>query len=238
MRIIYDSPRITITHRPGNTGNLVISFAGVGLSLDGLPQEEFVRTLSGNQHDQFFVIDKLRSWYNATATEISDQLTCRIGEFDKVYTLGNSMGGFGAIYFGRQLPKCSAAVAFGAQYSVHPEIVPGETRWMEWREKITAWPLPHALSGQGTLHHAHLFYGQPSRDAIHADLYLTSRSPGMALYMIAGAKHRSASFLKERGCLTDILDLVFVQNADAGAVAAFIGQQNIGVRFHDPATRD
>jgi len=162
----------------------VISFAGVGLNLGGLPQEEFVRTLSGNQHDQFFIIDKLRSWYNATASEILEQLYCRIEKFDKVYTLGNSMGGFGAIYFGRQLQKCSAAVAFGAQYSVHPEIVPGETRWMEWRDKITTWRLPHALSGQGTLHHAHLFYGHPSQDAIHANLYRTSLLPGMALYMM------------------------------------------------------
>ena len=61
MNVIYDSPRVAISHRSGQTGRAVISFAGIGLGLGGLPQEEFARTLSDNQHDQFFVIDKLRS---------------------------------------------------------------------------------------------------------------------------------------------------------------------------------
>lgn len=231
MNVIYDSPRVAISHRSGQTGRAVISFAGIGLGLGGLPQEEFARTLSDNQHDHFFVIDKLRSWYNSTASEIIDELSPRIEEFDSVYTLGNSMGGFGAIYFGRQLPKCSAAIAFGAQYSVNPEIVPNERRWKEWRDRIMEWKIPHALSGRDTPLRAHLFYGQPSRDSIHADLYLGNRPPGMSLYMIAGAKHHSAGLMKERGCLTGVLDLIFVRNEGAEVVADFMKDREIDVQL-------
>lgn len=234
MNIIYDSPRVAISHRRGETGRAVISFAGIGLELGELPHEEFAKTLSGNQHDQFFVIDKQRCWYNSSAQEIIDELTPKIEEFDTVYTLGNSMGGFGAIYFGRHFSKCSAAVAFGAQYSVHPEIVPNERRWREWRDKIMEWRIPHALSGPATSLRAHLFYGRPSRDIIHANLYLANRPPNMALYAIAGAKHRSAGFMKERGCLTNILDLIFVRNEAAEAIADLMKERKVDIQFSAP----
>jgi len=232
METIYDSPRIAISRLPGDSGSAVVSFAGVGLALDGLPHEEFVKTLSGSRHTQFFVIDKLRSWYNDTASEIVEQLTSRIGEFERVFTLGNSMGGFGAIYFGRHLPRCRAAIAFGPQYSVHPQIVPTEKRWQNWRSGIKEWTIPHALSGTGHALPLHVFYGHPGLDLDQARLFMENRPDDMALYMIEGAGHKTASFMKSRGCLTAILDLIFVQNESAANVARFLHEQKISVLCH------
>lgn len=229
MDIIYDSPQVMISHRPGNTGSAVLSFAGVGLGSDGLPQEEFVKTLSGNQHDQFFIIDKLRSWYNATDTEITDQLLARLQGFQRVYTLGNSMGGFGALYFGRKLPNCRAAIAFGPQYSVHPEIVPGERRWRHWRSRIKEWTVPHALTGDGTLPRSYVFFGRIGRDRGHARLFLDNRPSGMALFLMRGTAHHTASFMKERGCLNAVLDAICVQEASAPAVAELLARHDIKV---------
>jgi hypothetical protein len=145
MNVVYDSERVTIPRRAGDTGKAMLSFAGIGLGSDGMPQVEFARTLSGTQNDQFFVVDKLRSWYNAPDGEISEQLAQALAPFDEVHALGNSMGGFGAIYFGRKLSNCQSVIAFGLQYSVHPDLVPAERRWQGWRRAIEERTVPHAL---------------------------------------------------------------------------------------------
>ena len=229
MDLIYDSARVAISHKPGNTGSAVLSFAGVGLGSDGVPQEEFVKTLAGNQHDQFFIIDKLRSWYNETAVEILEQLVPRLELYDGAYTLGNSMGGFGAIYFGRHIPKCRVAVAFGPQYSVHPEIVPNETRWRHWRQRIKDWPIPHALHGDGHVRRACVFFGRIGRDRAHARLFLDNRPPGMSLFLIHGTAHHTASLLKQHGCLDAVLDAICVQNQTALGVADVLKKHDIKV---------
>ena len=228
MDLIYDSARVAISFKAGNTGSAVLSFAGVGLGLDGLPHEEFVRTLEGYRHDQFFIIDKLRSWYNATADEILEQLSPRLERHDAVYTLGNSMGGFGAIYFGRRLPRCRAVVAFGPQYSVHPDIVPGETRWRHWRRGIKDWSIHHALVGEGpSVLPSFVFYGRIGRDRAHARLFLANRPPGLAMFLMQGTGHHTASFLKQHGCLATVLDAIFSGNTNALAVAQILKEHGI-----------
>lgn len=229
METIYESPRILISRLAGDSGSAVVSFAGVGLALDGLPHEEFVKTLSGSRHDQVFVIDKSRSWYNNTASEILEELSSRIEEFPRVYTLGNSMGAFGAIYFGRHLPRCKTAIAFGPQYSVHPQIVPNETRWQNWRNGIKDWTIPHALSGEGHTLRSHIFYGDAGRDLDHVRLFLDNRPTDMTLYVVEDAGHNTASFLKSRGCLTTVLDMIFVQDESAVNVTRFLSEQKLGV---------
>ena len=204
--ILADNQRLLITHKPGRSGKAIISFAGVGLKSDGVPQEEFVKSLSGNEdHDQYFVVDKERTWYNATAPEIIDTLRPRLLEHEGAVTLGNSMGGFGAVYFASHLPRCKAALAFVPQYSLNAQITPTETRWRAWRDQITEWKIMHALVNASPQIPMYIFFGEAT-DSCHLELYQQNLTPKMAIYVLAGQGHRTASYLRDQEMLLPILD--------------------------------
>ena len=79
-----------------------------------------------------FVSDRKGIWF--TAPGMTDQIVAtvralhaRIGA-PPLITVGNSMGGYGAILFAQPL-GARAAIAFGPQFSIRPGAVAGETRW-------------------------------------------------------------------------------------------------------------
>jgi pimeloyl-ACP methyl ester carboxylesterase len=227
VEVLYDSPRITISHRPGNTGRAFFCFAGVGLKLGKVPDAEFVKTLDGHQHDQFFVIDKTRSWYNSTAIEITDCLATTASRYASVYTLGNSMGGFGAIYFASRLPGCKAAIAFSAQYSVKSEIVPWEPRWNEWRSQISEWTIPHALVDRDRAVRSFLFFGDVGRDRRHAQAFARHSLQEITIYRLGGLAHNTAGVLRDHGCLNRILDAICLRDEGADSVLRILRDHHI-----------
>jgi hypothetical protein len=208
-RIILDNERLRITHYAGSDGDAVVSFAGVGLKMDGIPQEEFVRSLAFTKKDHFFVIDKRRTWYNDTADEITVEMTDRLTTYRKVFTLGNSMGGFGAVYFGSLFPNCERAIAFSPQFSVNPAIVPWECRWQEFRSAITKWCIPDALSSITPKLRSFLFFGTALPDCLHADHFVSTPGHCASVFFLKGQDHRVAKFLRERECLALVLGAIF-----------------------------
>src|ERR1700720_974617 len=131
MRVLYKDDNIEITHQPGNNSVAIISFSGIGMGLGGIQIEEFRKSLVGTSKNIYFVKDKTRHWYNSSFDEIccvlNENLSCR--GVDHAITLGNSMGGFGAIIFAGKLRGCRSAIAFSAQSAVDPAIVPWEQRY-------------------------------------------------------------------------------------------------------------
>ena len=65
----------------------------------------------------YFVKDKVRHWYAESADRIAEVLnrSLRARNIESVACIGNSMGGFGAIYFASRLFNCRNAVAFVPQ---------------------------------------------------------------------------------------------------------------------------
>ena len=110
-RVVFEDDSLRITHRAGSApdGDVVIAFAGVGNALQGVAHEEFARTLSepDAMKEAYFVVDKQRTWYNATADAIESVLSPLVAG-RRVLLLGNSMGGFGALLFAGLLSSGAA----------------------------------------------------------------------------------------------------------------------------------
>ena len=222
---IVDDAALRIVARPGQTDVAVVSFSGIEQAFGGVPQEEFVKTLSDSAHSHFFVVDKQCTWYNATAATIVRTLEPRLRPFRKVVTLGNSMGGFGAIYFASRLPNCRTAIAFVPQFSVDPAIVPEETRWKAHRARLTAWPVRHAMCGARDDGVVHLFFGRrDARDQAHLALFRKHATPGTDIFSLNDATHDVAKYLRSRNLLRPVLDAVVLDDtANIGALLAESG---------------
>ena len=129
-----------LRYAPGVSDVLVISFASIGQKRKLMPNDEFTRTLAaqGGAH-LLFVSDKRRSWLNAP--ELVDDLkrTVRslrdVDGVRRVVTMGLSMGGFSALAAAMHF-EIDAALAISPQVSVHPGVMPEETRWRHWRQRI------------------------------------------------------------------------------------------------------
>jgi len=229
MATILDNGRLTITHHPGQAGRAIVSFAGVGFGSDGVQKEEFAKTMSGLAHAQYFVIDRTRTWYNETHEEIVDVLAPLLAGHNSITSLGNSMGGFGAIYFASRLPNCSSAIAFAPQFSVMPQIAPFETRWESYRRAIRRWPVPHALHGVRSDLRILVFVGSSGLDRMQAQLMCEHAPPRMTIWALAGQRHRLASYLRDRGALGGLLACAVELEATDRAVTDVLRQASIAV---------
>jgi pimeloyl-ACP methyl ester carboxylesterase len=230
--VIVDNDTLCTTFTPGDTDTAVVTFSGVGLAVGDTPQEEFVKTQEGAVHAQFFVIDKVRSWYNATAPEIVSHLTPLLLDYRKVVTLGNSMGGFGAAYFASRLPNCRAAISFVPQFSVRRTLVPKEKRWREFRSKIGPWTVQHAMEQANDDPELLLFFGaQEPRDLEHLALYQQHATRRTSIFLLAEPRHGAARYLKNRGHLRALLDAVILRDEGAGGVERLLNSHQVPHTF-------
>lgn len=149
----------------GRGTRLVVSFSGVGRKRGVLPPPEFVGSASNyGENHVLFIADSTRSWMNGKGVaEAIAKLVAQFRNFHgitEIVAMGNSMGGFGALVLADMLPV-KTVIAFAPQFSMHPDLMPEETRWAYFRDAITDWPIPDvgALNNPDTtyfmLHSAH-----------------------------------------------------------------------------------
>lgn len=105
-----------------NRENLLVTFGGVKQGI-GIPVFEFMRSAELLNCDKIFFRDFKQAWYKfgvdknlCSTQEIKSYLLSRIekGNYKKIVFLGNSMGGFAAIFFGVQI-KVDQIIAFSPQ---------------------------------------------------------------------------------------------------------------------------
>jgi hypothetical protein len=217
MSTLADNAQFTITHLPGDSPIAVVAFAGISAGLGGLQIEEFRKSLAGLTHSAYFVIEKTPRWYNGTFASIGAALRdflARDGARE-IVTLGNSMGGFGAIAFAAHLPGCTRAVAFGPQSSVHPYLVPFEDRWMELRRPIGAWEIPDAVSQLSPeVAYTVIIGADEPRDVQHA-ARLAAASSQVRVLQVQGCGHEVGAAIKAQGAIVPLLDEL-ISGGDAG----------------------
>jgi pimeloyl-ACP methyl ester carboxylesterase len=207
MEFLLDDETCRIVHEPGDNGRAVVSFAGIGYALGGIQVEEFRKSLDGSSFDIYYVIDKERRWYNgcydAVVSTINRSLAAR--RIDESVTLGNSMGGFGAVLFAGAFDRCRRAVAFSPQSSVSPAIAPFEDRWREWTQHIAHWHVPDAIPCMKRDIEYVLFFGAADpRDQRHADRFAAGAGATLC-YRIDDSGHGVAAEIKRRGLLIPLL---------------------------------
>lgn len=212
----FEDETLRISVERGNDDVLVVAFAGVGFGLGDIQTEEFRKSLKGlSEGDDprrchiVYVIEKQRVWYNnGIAARLPGHVNDVISGLgaSRVVTLGNSMGGFGAIAFAPALQGCRRALAFCPQSSVHPAIAPFETRYAHWVQAIRQWDLPDAAASFDPAIHYSLYFGADEvPDMQHAARFRASALPCVDVHTIAGSDHRVANYLREGGKLRRIL---------------------------------
>ena len=196
---LFDDDVMTVFYRPGRLDACVVSFTGVGHGTGGIDVQnpEFAR--SGGEESSVFVIDKHRSWGNALDWEALKRVLAPVLKGAHVTTLGNSMGGFLAIYAARDL-GATEAIAFAPQWSVDPKIIPDENRWKKYRRTISEFRIPDLSDAFSSRTKYFVLFGNDVRDYKHVRLF-AKRTDALELHVLDGCDHDVARFLKDKGQL-------------------------------------
>lgn len=231
--VLNDSATLRITSYLGTSAAHVVAFTGIGFAMGGIQTEEFRRSLTDGErrHAVTFIIDKAKSWFNATAADILPILQAETAGARRVVTLGNSMGGFGAAYFAGLLPRCDRAIAFAPQFAVSPGAIPPEEyRWAVLRKAIERHGIDHALDHQAPGRRYIVFCGARSGlDRAHAERFKAVGGEAVDVFLIANGRHDVAADLKASGGLHALLDLLIDRDAfDAGEVRHLLAAYGVG----------
>jgi hypothetical protein len=186
----------------GNTEDpgVFLCFTGVGGGVGGVQMEEFVGSTRLPGYFAVYITDKKRSWFNWDVAPVLEVLRPYI-EGKSVITIGNSMGGFGAIWMAGVLGNAHACLSFAPQYSVHPEIVPAEKRWWNYREAIRDWRVPSLMHAFAPATRFWTFNG--GRDAEHWSKF--PQGENLSHFLTRDAGHDVARTLKEAGVLSEVI---------------------------------
>ncbi len=179
---------------------VVLCFTGIGERMDGAAPEEFVASARLPGFSTLFVSDRTRSWYNAFPPEHLSGVVAPIVAGRRVVAIGNSMGGFGAIWASGLVP-CETVIAFAPQWSVHPAIVPEEDRWRRHRDAIAAWRI-ESLAGRFVPGTRYVTING-AVDRPHWSRFPIR--PGIDHLLVADAGHNPARLIRERGALGDLI---------------------------------
>ena len=200
---IYENANLRLTLLPGGNKRLIVSFTGVGREMGGIQTDEFIGTASAKgKNTVLFVTDKKCTWFNSsdvfantlqTIFKIQDRMQPR-----QTVTLGNSMGGFGAMLFAR-LIGAQKSIAFSPQATIDPNLI-HETRWKMFRKNIKDIHWPLVPFGARTDYF--VFSGVLDGDSDHLDLLPQQKN--LRIYRLP-FKHDAALELKRRGLQKPLL---------------------------------
>lgn len=194
----YMSQRVKATSLSGREPRLIVSFTGIGKPDSKVQDEEFVRYGSqGGRNHVLFVADTLRSWYNDPGIigEIVNVVNrYRISHtINETITFGNSMGGNGAVLFSSTLgAKCCFSIS--GQYSVDPTVVPEETRWANYRNKISSFSAPPLEKAISTRCEYFILHGGNNLERPHWSRF--PKGPNIHHHLVANAGHAVGRRLK------------------------------------------
>ena len=203
-----DAGPALVAHRlAGRSTRLVVSLAGVGMRRGSTPPLEFIGTASdGGKNHVLFISDARRSWLNGPG--VTEGIIDLVERYRKTHgitetiLLGNSMGGFAALVLA-DLIAVDTVIAFAPQFSVHPDIVPEETRWSFHISRIKNWVYDDvgALDRPNTAYF--LFHDEHPWEARH-----WLRFPWHARlnhFILSGLAHEVASRLQKRRMLAQVV---------------------------------
>lgn len=219
--ILFEDDHLRVSRQgDASAHNVILCFTGMRQRLGAVGgPEEFVGSTQLADFDAVFVTDKSKSWFNAFPVERLLEVLRPVVENRTTYALGNSMGGFGAIWISKYLPV-KAVLAFAPQFSVHPDVVPEERRWSLPRAAIRQWRT-RSLDGHFVPDTEYVTVNGEV-DAIHWSKFPTGA--GRTHLLIEGAGHDAADHLKRAGSLRSLVSEVF---AGQGISAWREGKQGV-----------
>ncbi len=235
MEIVHEDPLLLIERLAGEGRRLVVAVSGIGHGFGGMQRVEFVGTAAdGGRNTVLFVTDRTRSWFTADGivARIADVVQgelARLG-LPACHTIGNSMGGYGAIRLAVDMPV-AVSLAFSPQASMDPALI-AEHRWPEHRPAIVmARHLPlSACIDTATQHHA--IFGAAAR--IERDhRALLPDAPNLTCLMLPGGGHNIVRVLKGTGHLLPLVEAMM--DSDAARIQGVTADFTAAIAAQPPA---
>ena len=213
---------------------LVVVFGGVlhGVGID-VPPFEFLRSLSSHKCDAIFLRDFRQAWYQlgvegiaADVAGLAHWLRTRRRGYARTITLGNSMGGFAALLFGR-LAGFDLSLAFSPQTTIEAEALAalGDRRWQKLIKRVHAQvadsrhfdvlsvvPADIALGKR-----RFIFFGADSaQDAAHAMRLAGARDSH--LFAVRHPDHKVIRLLRDSGTLARLIGMACDPDLEIAAI--------------------
>lgn len=209
--IEFEDENIKISARQAESDHMsnsvLLSFTGVGHALGGIDVQKPEFFGAGRSFDNiFFINDKTRSWSNNIDYNFLKKFLMPIVGNRKIFSIGNSMGGFNAI-ISSYFVKTEACIAFGPQFSVHPDIAPWETRWKNYISHIKEYRFLCVGDYITDATRYYIYTGGEGLDRRHASLFPVRSN--IYHYSFPEIIHNAAPMLKERGLLDDLIQSCF-----------------------------
>ncbi|GBR67880.1 hypothetical protein GKA01_07920 [Gluconobacter kanchanaburiensis NBRC 103587] len=119
--IIHDDDNYEISYWNRKTNNVTVVFSSAGALALAQPVEEFRNTISKFNTSYVFVRSKHLDWYNnPNAVRMFRFLDAFCRRYQYIYSMGESLGGSGALLFSKYCSKITRILAFSPQYSALP----------------------------------------------------------------------------------------------------------------------
>lgn len=211
IETVFEDGALMLRWLPGRARRLVVVFTGAQEGFGGQPLDEFAGSASDKGDNKvLFVTDRLASWYAAPGlwqriVHLIKGL-CRDEGVEEVVTLGNSMGGYGAILLPRDVPV-RRAIAFSPQLTVDPKLS-GDTRWPDiparWGD-TPAHNLAETIAGTRTQYYLTAGAACPE-DVAH--LNLAPDLKRVHRWILPRGRHNLAAALKSAGLLHDVIHAI------------------------------
>ncbi|WP_323718695.1 alpha/beta fold hydrolase [Paracoccus aminovorans] len=201
IQTIYEDDLLKVSFSSGTSDKAVVSFSGIGLKIGGMQQEEFRASIPGD-FNIYFCIEKSRSWFNDSFTKLVELLGAEITQrgFTQVTTLGNSMGGFGALLFARYLPNCRRSLAFVPQTSIRSNIAGFEKRYLHFAERVLNWAVPDVIDHLEEGVEYNVLVGDTCiQDNAHVGRLMDAGIDSLKVFTFPGCGHDLARDLKQAG---------------------------------------
>lgn len=204
---IYEDDRLKISvvenTEADKADSVILSFTGFGHKMrhGNVQQPEFYGT-GRIFAATVFITDKTRSWGNALDFAVIEQHIAKYTEGRKIFTIGNSMGGFNAILACHYFPV-EACVAFAPQFSVDRRVVPWEDRWAQAIGGIKSFGVSMISDFMHERTRYYLFSAGRGLDYFHAALFPVG--PNIFHFRFRRLGHHLSAHLKQKGALDDLI---------------------------------
>lgn len=205
--VLVDDEDLLVSYLPGTGAKAVVVFAGMATALGKRTPMEFVGLAAGQGGPVLFISDLRRSWYSypGLKEKIQRAVTgfCAQHGVAELCTIGNSMGGYGAILFAGLLPNVRHVAAFAPQVLLTAPVL-AMPQWEDSRPFITSDVVEDLVPGMlsSAVHYTIVYGDQDLDDQIH-----TAHLPKAAnidMLVLPGCDHKVARWLKSKGVLAEL----------------------------------
>lgn len=196
---------------PGRARRMVVVFTGVRAGFGGAPLDEFAGSAShGGENSVLFVTDRRGTWYSAPGlwskiVKLIRYLRKSEG-IEEIVTLGNSMGGYGALLLPQDL-RVRRAIAFSPQLTLDRDLT-DDGRWPDIMKRYGTMPARNVGETFGSTRTQYYLTagGGCSEDVEH--LNFAPEMSRVHRWILPRGKHNLAGTLRDAGLLYDVIGAI------------------------------